>query len=231
MTPGSEYEVSSMTWHQWHQTAESARRTGLSWAFASANASSPHWCHSISWARLGRGEKWNGVSDLAIGGRPFQGLALDFGDELRDEVVAAEGGDQVDAGALLAAEGEEVARHRLAFAGAALLAGAPHPLPDRVGDGHPRNLLVEELRVSRVVERQHADDDGQAEAVGLLQEALQHLFVEDVLGDEEVGAGLRFAPHQPELRLQRVGVRVAGGTDEEVGLAGDRLAGPVHALV
>src|SRR3990170_494184 len=43
MTPGSEYDVSSMTWHQWHQTAESERRTGLSSVFASANASSPHW--------------------------------------------------------------------------------------------------------------------------------------------------------------------------------------------
>src|SRR3990172_1791126 len=128
MTPGSEYDVSSMTWHQWHQTAESARRTGLSWVFASANASLPHWRQWTSWARFGRGEKWNGVSDLAISGRPFQS-GLDFGDELRDEVVAAEGGHQVDAGALLAAEGEEVAGHRLAFAGAALLADATHPLP------------------------------------------------------------------------------------------------------
>ena len=62
MTPSSEYEVSSMTWHQWHQTAESERRTGLPVSFASRKASSPQSRHWISCARLGRGEKWNFVS-------------------------------------------------------------------------------------------------------------------------------------------------------------------------
>src|SRR3990172_5382043 len=166
-----------MTWHQWHQTAESARRTGLSCAFASANASSPHSRQWTSWGRVGRGEEGN--------------RGFDLGDELRDEVVAAEGGHEVDAGALLAAEGEEVAGHRLAFAGAALLAGAAHPLADRLGDVHSRDLLVEELRVARVVEGEHAHDDRQAEPPRLVHEALQRLLIEHVLGDEEVGAGLR----------------------------------------
>ena len=51
-----------MTWHQWHQTAESARRTGLPVSFASRKASSPQSRQWISCARLGRGEKWNFVS-------------------------------------------------------------------------------------------------------------------------------------------------------------------------
>src|SRR3990172_7821044 len=71
MTAGSEYEVSSMTWHQWHQTAERERRIGLSWAFASWNASDPHSRHSISWARLGLGENQTGFGAFALCPPPF----------------------------------------------------------------------------------------------------------------------------------------------------------------
>src|SRR5215472_101188 len=62
MTCWLEYEVSSMTWHQWHQTAEIASRMGLSSALARSNASADHGCQWISSARLGRGEKWNSDS-------------------------------------------------------------------------------------------------------------------------------------------------------------------------
>ena len=85
--------------------------------------------------------------------------------------------------------------------------------------------------MARVVQGQHADDDGETEAPGLLDEVLQYLLVEDVLGHEELGAGLRLATHEAQLWLQRLGVGIAGGADEEIGLAGDRLAGPVDALV
>src|SRR5207244_11993151 len=66
ITPSSEYDVSSITWHQWHHTAESESSTGLPVSFASRKASSPHSRHLISCARLGRGEKWNFVSGAVI---------------------------------------------------------------------------------------------------------------------------------------------------------------------
>ncbi len=78
----------------------------------------------------------------------FQGLGLDFGDEFGGEVEAAEGGDDVDAGALLAAEGEGVAGHGLTFLGAALIAGAAHALADGVGEAHAGDLGVKELGVA-----------------------------------------------------------------------------------
>src|SRR4030042_2291280 len=125
-----------MTWHQWHQTAERERRMGLSWACASWNAWGPQWRQWISWARLGRGEKWKRACSSVMMARPLPGLRFDFGDELGDEVEAAEGGDDVDAGALVAAEGEEVAGRGLAFPGAALIAGAAHALADGGGEAH-----------------------------------------------------------------------------------------------
>src|SRR2546426_12627854 len=66
ITPSSEYDVSSITWHQWHHTAESESSTGLPVSFDSRNASSPHSRHLISCARLGRGEKWNLVSGAVL---------------------------------------------------------------------------------------------------------------------------------------------------------------------
>src|ERR1700716_3092589 len=59
MIPGCEYVVSSITWHQWHHTAEMERRMGRPVCFASSNAVSDQWRQLISAARLGRGEKWN----------------------------------------------------------------------------------------------------------------------------------------------------------------------------
>src|SRR3990170_7358571 len=77
MTPSSEYDVSSITWHQWHQTAESERRTGFPLSFASRNACSPQSRHCISCARLGRGEKWNLVSGaITLLGYYASGLLL-----------------------------------------------------------------------------------------------------------------------------------------------------------
>jgi hypothetical protein len=57
MTLGCEYVVSSMTWHQWHQTAEMDRRMGRRVRFASSKASADHPRQLISAARLGLGEK------------------------------------------------------------------------------------------------------------------------------------------------------------------------------
>src|SRR3990172_2504961 len=54
ITPSWEYEVSSMTWHQWHQTAERERRMGLPPSLASPKASAPHSRQRMSAARLGR---------------------------------------------------------------------------------------------------------------------------------------------------------------------------------
>src|SRR5205809_6838158 len=73
ITPSSEYDVSSITWHQWHHTAESESSTGLPVSFASRKASSPHSRHLISCARLARGEKWNSVLDMShvLAGRSF----------------------------------------------------------------------------------------------------------------------------------------------------------------
>src|ERR1700682_1215498 len=59
MIPGCEYVVSSITWHQWHHTAEMERRMGRPLCFASSNACGDQRCQLISAARLGRGEKWN----------------------------------------------------------------------------------------------------------------------------------------------------------------------------
>src|SRR5207249_11716139 len=59
MTPGCEYVVSSMTWHQWHHTAEMDSRMGRSVRRASSNAASDHGRQPISAARFARGEKWN----------------------------------------------------------------------------------------------------------------------------------------------------------------------------
>src|SRR3977135_329673 len=59
ITPAWEYVVSSMTWHQWHHTAEMDRRMGRPLAFASSKAFADQGFQLISAARLGRGEKWN----------------------------------------------------------------------------------------------------------------------------------------------------------------------------
>src|ERR1700729_3517707 len=64
ITPGSEYDVSSMTWHQWHQTAEIERRIGLSSSTARAKACGPHGSQAISPARFGRGEKRNSLISI-----------------------------------------------------------------------------------------------------------------------------------------------------------------------
>src|SRR5579863_560899 len=61
ITSSDEYVVSSMTWHQWHQTADIAKSTGLFSARASWNAASPHSRQRISAARFGRGEKWKSL--------------------------------------------------------------------------------------------------------------------------------------------------------------------------
>src|SRR5207237_4456503 len=73
MTPLSEYVVSSITWHQWHQTAEIESRIGLSSLVARSKAASDQGCQLISPARLGRGEKWNSAltqPSLRRAGRP-----------------------------------------------------------------------------------------------------------------------------------------------------------------
>src|SRR5579884_1762605 len=57
MTASSEYDVSSITWHQWHHTAEIESRIGLSSRRARSNASCPHSSQPISCARFGRGAK------------------------------------------------------------------------------------------------------------------------------------------------------------------------------
>src|SRR5256885_477565 len=62
MTPWFEYVVSSMTWHQWHQTAEMESRMGRSSAFASSKEACDQGLHLISSARFGRGEKWNSAA-------------------------------------------------------------------------------------------------------------------------------------------------------------------------
>src|SRR6266851_152419 len=59
MIPGCEYVVSSITWHQWHQTAEMESRIGRVVSFASSKAPADHGRQLISAARFGRGEKWN----------------------------------------------------------------------------------------------------------------------------------------------------------------------------
>src|SRR3989338_5462610 len=43
----SEYDVSSMTWHQWHQTAVKSSKMGLSSFFAFSKDSLPHSSHLI----------------------------------------------------------------------------------------------------------------------------------------------------------------------------------------
>src|SRR5437773_11719868 len=68
ITPSSEYDVSSITWHQWHHTAESESSTGLPVSFASRKASSPHPRHLISCARLARGEKRNVAGAVTVPG-------------------------------------------------------------------------------------------------------------------------------------------------------------------
>src|SRR3990170_2011375 len=154
-----------------------------------------------------------------------------FLNQLGYEVEASKRGDEIDAGALFAAEGQEVAGHRLALGRAAFVAGAAHALADGIRYTHAGHLGVEELGVAGVVEGEHADDDRQVEAMGLVQEALEDLLVEHVLRYEEVGAGFGLAPHKAQLWLERVGVGVAGGADEKVRLATDGLAGPVDAFV
>src|SRR5262249_39465999 len=59
ITPSLEDVVSSITWHQCHQTAEIESRIGLSARRASSKAASDHVRQPTSCARLGRGEKWN----------------------------------------------------------------------------------------------------------------------------------------------------------------------------
>src|SRR5580658_1387892 len=48
ITFGSRYVVSSMTWHQWHQTASRSMITNLCSFFAAAKAASDHGCHEIA---------------------------------------------------------------------------------------------------------------------------------------------------------------------------------------
>src|SRR6202158_6564424 len=59
MIPGCEYVVSSMTWHQWHQTAEMESRMGRPVCLASWKASPDTGGQLSPAARFGRGEKWN----------------------------------------------------------------------------------------------------------------------------------------------------------------------------
>src|ERR1700682_1269235 len=66
MTPGCEYVVSSITWHQWHHTAEMERRIGRPDCLASSKATADQGCQLISAARLGRGEKWNSSAGPAM---------------------------------------------------------------------------------------------------------------------------------------------------------------------
>src|SRR6202158_1363064 len=65
MIPGCEYVVSSMTWHQWHQTAEMESRIGREVAFASSKAPGDQGSQLIAAARFGRGEKWNSSASAA----------------------------------------------------------------------------------------------------------------------------------------------------------------------
>src|SRR6266851_6337752 len=69
ITPACEYVVSSITWHQWHQTAEMESRMGRPVCLASSKASCDHGCQLISEARFGRGEKWNSAAASVIGTR------------------------------------------------------------------------------------------------------------------------------------------------------------------
>src|SRR5438093_3988748 len=59
ITPGCEYVVSSITWHQWHHTAEIESRIGRPVWRASSKASGDQGCQLISEARFARGEKGN----------------------------------------------------------------------------------------------------------------------------------------------------------------------------
>src|SRR5579884_545764 len=72
ITRWSEYVVSSITWHQWHQTAEIARRIGLSSACAWAKVAASQGRQAISCARFGRGEKWRSciIVSLVFPGGP-----------------------------------------------------------------------------------------------------------------------------------------------------------------
>src|SRR5579864_7597884 len=78
ITSGSEYDVSSITWHQWHHTAEIESRIGLSSRVARANASAPHGIPAISAARFGRGEKRNSL--ISVGGSLQKRRSVEDGD-------------------------------------------------------------------------------------------------------------------------------------------------------
>src|SRR5438093_7256110 len=66
MTSGSEYVVSSITWHQWHQTAEIPSSTGRRVSVASLKAALPHSRQRMSPARFGRGEKRNSLTKSIV---------------------------------------------------------------------------------------------------------------------------------------------------------------------
>ena len=112
-----------------------------------------------------------------------------------------------------------------------VVAGFAHAVADLVGQVHAGDLVVQELGVAGVGERQHADDDRLLELRRAVEERLELLLLEDVLRDEEVRARLDLAAHQAQLRLQRVGVQVRGAADDERRLPPDRLAGEVDAVV
>ena len=54
--------VSSITWHQWHHTADIDSRTSFPCSSARTKASAPHGLQSISRALLGRGLKRNSAA-------------------------------------------------------------------------------------------------------------------------------------------------------------------------
>ena len=56
ITFGSLYVVSSMTWHQWHQTASRSMITNLCSFFAAAKAASDQGCQAIASAARARPE-------------------------------------------------------------------------------------------------------------------------------------------------------------------------------
>src|SRR5260370_16946671 len=70
MIPACEYVVSSITWHQWHQTAEMERRIGRELSFASSKAAADHGRQLISAPRFGPGENWNSPPAIAVPPNP-----------------------------------------------------------------------------------------------------------------------------------------------------------------
>ena len=125
---------------------------------------------------------------------------------------------------------EQLARLLQAFRDA-VFAGLAHPLAQGLRHDDAGDLVVHELGVAEGLQRKHAEQEGNRQRAGPLEEPLQRAPVIKGLGHGDLRAGIDLLPKPVDLVIEVLGRRVHRAGDGEARGPTDGRAQPVVAVV